>query len=184
LRKEIRELSSSKDNLSSQLSEKISLLEEKQKTFSQKIEELTAKNTELEQSRDKLNAKVVGMEPLVEEYKSEISKLKRAVDSEKEKGESLKKSNEDLTERLHATEEALIKYRRAVDTLRRSLEENMKYKVLFLLQDLKKTTAEELSKILAIKATAIMALARTLEEEDWVEIKGEKIELKKSLIEI
>ncbi|MFX0064590.1 MAG: hypothetical protein ACFFC7_20650 [Candidatus Hermodarchaeota archaeon] len=160
---------------------KITLLEQRQVGYTKKIEELREKNLDLERVKGELELKAVDVEPSIEEHKREINKLNYALNAEKNKTETLTKSNEELTERLRSSEEESNKYQSIADKLRRLLEEDIKYRMLFLLQDLQTATFEDLTKILAIKHAAVMALARTLEREDWIEVRGETITLKKAL---
>ncbi|MFX0064591.1 MAG: hypothetical protein ACFFC7_20655 [Candidatus Hermodarchaeota archaeon] len=149
-----------------------------------RYEELRTENEHLKQNIEKLRETETDLRKEMVKLSSTKDDLSTQLTEKDKRHTELEQSNEELKARIASTEEMINKYRAAVDTLKRSLEENMKYRVIFLLQELKTATADELSKIMAIKPTAIMALARTLEEEDWVDIKGEKLELKKIFIEI
>lgn len=149
-----------------------------------RYEELRTETEHLRQNIEKLRETETDLRKEIVTLNSTKDDLSTQLTEKDKRHTELEHSNEELNKRLANTEEMMNKYRAAVDTLKRSLEENMKYRVLFLLQELKTATADELSKIMAIKPTAIMALARTLEEEDWVDIKGEKLELKKTFIDI
>ncbi|MFX1537920.1 MAG: hypothetical protein ACFFDI_27320 [Promethearchaeota archaeon] len=162
------------------------LLDVQSESDSSKVhyEELRTEVEHLRQNVEKLRETETDLRKEIVKLSSTKDDLSTQLTEKDKRYTELEHSNEELNARLASTEEMMNKYRAAVDTLKRSLEENMKYRVLFLLQELKTATADELSKIMAIKPTAIMALARTLEEEDWVDIKGEKLELKKTFIEI
>jgi len=81
-----------------------------------------------------------------------------------------KKSSEKFKTKISKLDDEIDGFKQSMADLRQYLEENPKYAILFLVQDLKKAKIGEIQKALAIAPPITIKLVRSLENEGWVKI--------------
>ncbi|MHA1166179.1 MAG: MarR family transcriptional regulator [Candidatus Hodarchaeales archaeon] len=109
------------------------------------------------------------------DHEKSMAKLQESIDKEKE---AVKDLHDEITE----LEEQLEKYRENMQGLRLYLEENPKYAILFLIQDLKTAKITEIHKALGTAPPITSKLVRSLEKEGWVKINEDGPEMEVELI--
>ena len=109
------------------------------------------------------------------EHGKNMAKMQEDIDNEKEVVNDL---NDEITDQG----EQLEKYRENMQGLRLYLEENPKYAILFLIQDLKTAKITEIHKALGTAPPITSKLVRSLEKEGWVKINENGSEMEVELI--
>ena len=102
-----------------------------------------------------------------------------------------KSSREKLQEELSSSQKEIqtvqgqiAQYREGTENLKRALEEEPRYRILLLLQDIKKATLTELSRTLAWPPAQTRSEIRKLEYSGWVKFEEDTVTIMKDFITI
>ncbi|MFW9996352.1 MAG: hypothetical protein ACFFD4_30195 [Candidatus Odinarchaeota archaeon] len=139
--------------------------------------EFTIESLEREISR--LKKQIEGLE---EARKKEKAEYQEALDKNQERTDQAKKEADRFAVKIADLEEEIEGYRDNLGNLRQYLEENPKYAILFLVQDLKKAKIGEIQKALAVAPPITIKLIRSLENEGWIKITEDETEMEVEII--
>ncbi|MHA2297235.1 MAG: hypothetical protein ACXAEU_04750 [Candidatus Hodarchaeales archaeon] len=109
------------------------------------------------------------------DFEELLKKSQESVNQEKDNAEKLNDKIQDLEGEIEGFKERMV-------NLRQYLEENPRYAILFLIQDLRRAKIGEIQKALSVAPQITLKLVRALENEGWVKITETETEMEVEIL--
>ncbi len=161
-------------------------LREKHESIREEIDGSRTKSASFERQKETYEVEIKSLGLQLTEADEANKRLEKKINSFKDEIIKSNGENEALNRQLTRLKEESEQYKQAVDVLKINLSKNPKYAILFVLQDIKQASVEELAKTVAIQLVFAERLMNELESEGWIEYNKDqaRVTLKRSFLDI